>query len=568
MKRKILAAFVCIVMLVTLLPQTIKADTAGASIAVSSSSIEVGETVTLTVRLNSDVEIGSYQVTLAYDSSLLEYVGGEASGGAGTLTAANYLDTPSKNVSFNLKFKGLATGNAKVETTDGMVVAYSTMESMTFTHQGVKVEVTASSGNSSSEKEESEEPEEPSELSENADLYSLAVSPGSISPIFHKDTTQYQVNVEEDVNELVVSAVASDPDAVVTINGNKNLTEDVNQVTVVVTAPSGNKKTYSLSVVKGKLEENTEMNGERLEVTVDGKQLFFVDSTQGVVPPEGFSSAYAEYDGNDVLVFRSENEKITIACLVDENEAIYWYMYDEEKNSFLPYIELQAENNRYVLMNLPDEGSCPEGTTRTTIDVNGRSVEVLAFSNSDTSNMYLVYAMNMEGNIGFYQYDQMEGTFQRYSSDEKQKEENADLSKKSNIENVESYNKILKGWALLSIVIILLLLGIIFIVSTKRSDDEEEMVDLDEEENEDYDGEEMEVIDTSELAAALDLSSPEDAPEDAPEDVPEDVPERKENDMEFIQSILEGDDEIETILPEDLDNLPKVSRYNNDKDWL
>ena len=94
------------------------------------------------------------------------------------------------------------------------------------------------------------------------------------------------------------------------------------------------------------------------------------------------------------------------------------------------------------------------------------------------------------------------------------------------------------------------------------------MVDLDEEENEDYDGEEMEVIDTSELAAALDLSSPEDAPEDAPEDVPEDVPERKENDMEFIQSILEGDDEIETILPEDLDNLPKVSRYNNDKDWL
>ena len=110
--------------------------------------------------------------------------------------------------------------------------------------------------------------------------------------------------------------------------------------------------------------------------------------------------------------------------------------------------------------------------------------------------------------------------------------------------------------ALLSIVIILLLLGIIFIVSTKRSDDEEEMVDLDEEENEDYDGEEMEVIDTSELAAALDLSSPEDAPE------------RKENDMEFIQSILEGDDEIETILPEDLDNLPKVSRYNNDKDWL
>ncbi|MBQ3512288.1 MAG: cadherin-like beta sandwich domain-containing protein [Lachnospiraceae bacterium] len=555
MKRKILAAFICIVMLISLFPQTIKADTAGASIAVSSSSIEVGETVTLTVRLNSDVEIGSYQVTLAYDSSLLEYVGGEANGGAGTLTVSNYLDTPKKNVSFDLKFKGLATGTAKVETTDGMVVAYSTMDGMSFTHQGVKVEVTASSGTASTQEgtDDNGNTEEPSNLSEDASLYSLAVSPGSISPAFHKDTTQYQVNVEEDVEELVVSAVANDTDATVTVNGNKNLTNDVNQVTIIVTAPSGNKKTYTLSVVKGDAGENPEMDGEKVEVTIDGKQLSFITNTLGVVPPEGFSSAYAEYDGKSVLVFRSKNEKITIACLVDENEANYWYMYDEEKNAFLPYIELQAKNQRYVLLDLPEEESWPKGTNKTTIEIDGRTVEVLAFSDSDTTNMYLIYAANIEGTTGFYQYDRTEGTFQRYIGDTTQEVGTAGVSNETSSHNYQQYNKILKGWALLSIVIILLLLGIIFIISTKKSEDELEDSEEDEWEEED---EEEEGIDMSELAATLDI------------EIPKNEPVEKENDMEFIQSILDGEDEIETILPEDLDNLPKVSRYNNDKDWL
>ena len=63
-------------------------------------------------------------------------------------------------------------------------------------------------------------------------------------------------------------------------------------------------------------------------------------------------------------------------------------------------------------------------------------------------------------------------------------------------------------------------------------------------------------LDMSELAATLDI------------DLSVSEHAEKEKDMEFIQSILDGEDEIETILPEDLDNLPKVSRYNNDKDWL
>ena len=63
-------------------------------------------------------------------------------------------------------------------------------------------------------------------------------------------------------------------------------------------------------------------------------------------------------------------------------------------------------------------------------------------------------------------------------------------------------------------------------------------------------------IQISELAATLDL------------DLSLEEKYEKESDMEFIQSILDGEDEIETILPEDLENLPKVSKYSNDRNWL
>ena len=573
MKKKIMSVLVCIIMLISLFPQVVYAETAGASIAVSESTIEVGETVTLTVRLNSDVEIGSYQVTLAYDSSLLEYVGGEASGGAGTLTVANHLDTPKKNVSFNLKFKAIETGSAKVETTDGMVVAYSTMDSMSFTHQGVKIEIEASSGTASTEQDDdnNDEDDDKQDLSDNADLGSLAISPGSISPAFHKDTTQYQVNVKENVDELIVSAVANDKDATVVVNGNKDLTNDVNQVTITVTAPAGNKKIYYLNVVKGE-SVNPESDGEKVEVSIDGKTLSFITNTQGVVPPEGFNLAYVEYNGNSVLVYRLENKEITIACLVDENEANYWYLYDEQKGAFLPYIELHAKNNRFILLDLPTQELWPKDVTKTVLEIDGRNVDVLEFFDSNTSNMYLVYVAGINGNSGFYQYDKLEGTFQRYVEKSEEVTGNEVVLNENHSINYEKYNKVLKGWALLSVVIILLLLGIVFIISTKKMDDDFEE-DYDDEEEIESEYEEMQKEDTkkqritsekkqeegiqiSELAATLDL------------DLSLEEKYEKESDMEFIQSILDGEDEIETILPEDLENLPKVSKYSNDRNWL
>ena len=91
--------------------------------------------------------------------------------------------------------------------------------------------------------------------SSNANLANLSVSSGSIS--FNKDTTSYSVNVGSEVTSINVSASAEDSGAKVSGTGTKNLNYGANKISVVVTAPSGDKKTYTITVNR---EDNRSSN--------------------------------------------------------------------------------------------------------------------------------------------------------------------------------------------------------------------------------------------------------------------------------------------------------------------
>ena len=91
--------------------------------------------------------------------------------------------------------------------------------------------------------------------SSNANLSSLSVSNGSIN--FNKDTTNYSVKVGSDVTIINVSASAEDSGAKVSGTGSKSLNYGDNKINVVVTAPSGDKKTYTITVTR---EDNRSKN--------------------------------------------------------------------------------------------------------------------------------------------------------------------------------------------------------------------------------------------------------------------------------------------------------------------
>lgn len=89
--------------------------------------------------------------------------------------------------------------------------------------------------------------------SSNNNLSSLNVNGGDLKPGFSKNTTSYTLDVPYSISDLAVNAKAEDSKSKVTVTGNNNLiAEETNQVTITVTAEDGSKKTYTISVTRGK----------------------------------------------------------------------------------------------------------------------------------------------------------------------------------------------------------------------------------------------------------------------------------------------------------------------------
>ena len=76
-------------------------------------------------------------------------------------------------------------------------------------------------------------------LSGNANLSSLKVSSGTLSPAFSANTTNYSVTVPNNVTSVTISAVTAEKDAKTSISGKNSLSVGTNTRVITVTAPNG-----------------------------------------------------------------------------------------------------------------------------------------------------------------------------------------------------------------------------------------------------------------------------------------------------------------------------------------
>ena len=104
--------------------------------------------------------------------------------------------------------------------------------------------------------------------SSNNNLSSLSVSSGSIS--FNKNTTYYNVSVGSSVTSISISAKAEDSGARISGTGSKSLTYGNNKFYIVVTAPSGAKKTYTVNVNR---KDDRSSNNNLSSLKVNGGEL-------------------------------------------------------------------------------------------------------------------------------------------------------------------------------------------------------------------------------------------------------------------------------------------------------
>lgn len=393
-------------------------------ISVSSSQVNVGDSITVTVSY-------SYSSSFAADLQLswsgpVSFSGGSI-GSSGVISAFG-------NGSASATFTATGAGTASFSVS-GAGQDVVTEADLGVTPQGASVTIVDSSSVPTTEAPTTEAPssnndtteatteaQEDDGKSDNAFLSSLSISPGKLDPEFSPYTNTYKAQVDENVTKLTVSATADDSNAGVSVWGANDLQPGENLVQVAVTAENGNVRYYDIHVMVGE-DVGTPF------VELDGVRYSFIDYEDGLEPPEGFEVTTLKYEKWQVLAYKTPNDKLFIVPLVPEvtaedgqEQAEYeWYMYLEDKNTFAKYQEYTSRYNRYVIMDVPENVQIPAGYVEASITINGIKVNAYKpdreFYKDYDANMklYLVYAMNISGDVGFYNYDLEEDTFMRYS---------------------------------------------------------------------------------------------------------------------------------------------------------
>ncbi len=109
-------------------------------------------------------------------------------------------------------------------------------------------------------------------LGGNNNLSALTVSPGPLTPAFAAATTTYTVDVASTVASSTVTPTRQDPNATITINGTPATSGQGRSITlngagsntlinIVVTAPNGSQKPYSINVIQAALGGNNNLSG-------------------------------------------------------------------------------------------------------------------------------------------------------------------------------------------------------------------------------------------------------------------------------------------------------------------
>lgn len=409
-RRKIIRGLICVVLLFALLlpvRTSVVSAAASAAIKVASVSCEKGQTVTVSVTVSTTVDMAMYQYTLSYDTAMLQYQSGDADGeSAGTL---RIIKESASGTSQTLKFtfKSLAVGSTKVSVSGYIVcptdVAYGDSLPTTVTNGTVTVKA-------------------PYQASTNANLKSLSVGQGSLSPAFSKSVYEYAVSVGGGVDRLTVSASPEDSKATVKVSGNTNLKEGANTVTIKVTAEDGKTtKTYKIIVTRAKpsptpsptpslTPEPTATPTQGVTVSVGEQTLTLSDVITAQIP-EGFEETTFEYENVTVPALRSLSGELLLVQMDDGK----LYLYRPADNGFVPYQVITAIQKTYTVLPLPASETVPEGYFETVRTIGAE--EVTVYINSEDSESCLVYAMNWNGGCTWYRYDGEEATMQRVFSD-------------------------------------------------------------------------------------------------------------------------------------------------------
>ena len=437
------------------------------SVSASKTTVKVGDVVTI----STSISPGEYGVnaTLTKSSGAFEFVEGDniySDGG-----------TPNNSIKVKAVSEGSCTFSVRVinafddqlkETSmsSGSVTITATSASSnndSNSNKDNKDNSGSNTGNDSNANKDNENKEE--KKSSNASLGSLVISAGSLSPEFSAATKDYTATVDYSCSSLAVTANPADSKASVTsVTGNDSLEVGENTVSVVVTAEDGSTSTYNIVVTRRSEDdpENADKQDNWKKFDINGTEWTMVNDIPEDVVPEGFEHSKTVIDGLEYNTLHGTFGDITLVYLQSES-GNGLFVYDAAQNAAYEFVRINSESH-FIVVLLPKVDDVPEGYNEVSLSIEGKGVATAYQTKAEktddqTKDFYLVYAMNDNGESGWYTYDSVDGTYMRteLSTPTVAQEEN-DAVKSELVPGIANKYLVLAAILVLIIIILLLLL--------------------------------------------------------------------------------------------------------------
>lgn len=233
-----------------------------------SASVEVGREITLTFSFEVEQPVSQFKAKLVYDADLLEISGAPvALGGLNVLVDVNDITVSSdSSLSGSISFMRV-TFKAR----EAFLADVSTVVSL-INVSAVDAQSSASVSGLSSSKTITAIPLK----SDNNYLKNMYTNAGTIG--FNRNTFEYSLTVDHEINRIRIVAIKEDPNASVKEDAMYDLKVYRNVINILVTAENGAKRTYTIVVMRKDALGNTSLlssNTELKSLSIEGYPLQF-----------------------------------------------------------------------------------------------------------------------------------------------------------------------------------------------------------------------------------------------------------------------------------------------------
>ena len=339
----------------------------------SSSSIEVGSSVTATLQVNN---VASWNVKISSSGSTSGCTSSFADATPNATNTTKYLTVRCRATSTGaIGFK--VTGD--VTSQDGSTQTVSASKT---------VNVTAAR-----------------EKDTNNYLKSMGVKDYEITPEFNKDTMEYTVDVPATVNKVTLEAEKESSYATVEGTGEKEVDEGANTFEIKVTSETGTERIYKITVnVKDK---------NPINITIDGEDYTIMKNLKNVETPSTYETTTVKIDETDIPAFHSETSGYTLVGIKNSEGKQLLAIYNEDENTYTLYNETKSDQLLLYIMKITEE---KEGFIKSTVTINDITYDALKLN--ENSNYILIYAMDIvTAEKNYYVYDKDNNSYVVYNDE-------------------------------------------------------------------------------------------------------------------------------------------------------